>query len=124
VYSGENLIKHIDGQTGETLAAVEVRAVDNLKWTADRSKLLAASFVGNEGSEAFARCVTSDVGVCPIAYAIVEVDPETLAKFTLFQNPMAPMGAGTVGLRVGSNLYVGTFSGNRILQVHLGGSHE
>ncbi len=60
-----------------------------------------------------------DVELCPIAFAIVELDPETLATAILFEKPGAPMGAGTVGLKVDSMLFIGSFSGNRILQVDL-----
>lgn len=57
-------------------------------------------------------------------FAIVEVDPETLAITILFDKSRAPMGAGTVGLKVDSTLFIGSFSGNRILQVDLSKSAQ
>jgi len=119
VYSGENALKKIDVETGAVLASAPLRSGDNVKWSADGSTLLASSFVGLIDSGAFARCMAPDVELCPIAFAIVELDPETLATAILFEKPGAPMGAGTVGLKVDSMLFIGSFSGNRILQVDL-----
>ena len=119
VYSGENALKKIDVKSGAVLASAVLRSGDNVKWSADGKTLLASSFVGAIDSDAFARCMAPDIELCPIAFAIVEVDPETLATTILFDKPGAPMGAGTVGLKVDSTLFIGSFSGNRILQVDL-----
>ncbi len=119
VYSADSLLKKIDADTGAVLASTTVRSPDNVKWSADGKSLLAASFVGTEGVEAFMQCMAADVEICPITFAIVELSPETLSKHTLFENPGAPMGGGTVGLKVDSTLFIGSFSGNRILQVDL-----
>ena len=119
VYSGENRLKKIDADRGEILATMALPSADNIKWSADGQTLLAASFVGSESSAEFARCMSPGVEICPIAFAIIEVDPMTLTKKILFENPHAPMGAGTVGLKVGTQLFIGSFSGNRILQVDL-----
>ncbi len=123
-YSGENRIKKLDGNSGAVLAEETVPAVDNVKWSADGSTLVAASFTGTQDSAVFAACTSSTVGVCPVDFAIVALAPATLATQILFENGAAPMGAGTVGLKVGSELFIGTFSGNRILRVDLGVEHE
>ena len=119
VYSGENRLKKIEADTGLILASIELPSADNIKWSADGQTLLAASFVGTESASEFARCMTLGVEICQIAFAIIELDPKTFSKTTLFENRRAPMGAGTVGLKVGSQLFIGSFSGNRILQVDL-----
>ena len=124
VYSGENRIKKLDPKTGAIHGIALVRAVDNLKWAEDGQTLLAASFIGEEGSEAFAACSFSTVGICPIAFEIVELNPDSLATSTLFSNPRAPMGAATVGLKFNADLFIGSFSGNRLLQVNLAERHE
>ena len=124
VYSGENLLKKIDAKSGTVLAATTVRAADNVKWSADGKSLVAASFVGSASTADFTRCGSSDIGICPIPFAVVELDPGSLSQTKLFENPDAPMGAGTVGLKVGSTLFIGTFSGNRILQVDLSQAQE
>ncbi|RLQ21037.1 hypothetical protein DWB85_14150 [Seongchinamella sediminis] len=119
VYSGENLVKKIDAQSGEVLDSAVVKSVDNIKWSADAQVLVAASFTGSASVDDFARCTSAELGVCPIAFSIVELNPGSLEEQTLFYDPNAPMGAGTVGLKVGSTLFIGTFSGNRILQVDM-----
>ena len=119
IYSGENRLKKIDAEKGEILDSMELPSADNIKWSADGQTLLAASFTGSESSAEFARCMSPGVEICPITFAIIEVDPMTLAKKILFEDANAPMGAGTVGLKVGSQLFIGSFSGNRILQVDL-----
>jgi hypothetical protein len=40
----------------------------------------------------------------------------------IYTSDGSPMGAGTVGLQVGNELFVGSFAGDRILRVDLGGS--
>lgn len=119
VYSGESLVKKIDARGGGVLGSTTIKSADNIKWSADGKTLIVASFVGSESSEEFVNCSSPDRGICPIAFAIIQLDPDTLENTTLFQNVDAPMGAGTVGLKVDSILFVGTFSGNRILQVDL-----
>ena len=119
IYSGENLLKKIDVKTGTILASTSLRSGDNVKWSADGDTILAASFVGTEDNSVFARCLSSEMAVCPIAFAIIELDPNTLSKVTLFENARAPMGAGTVGIKIDSSLFIGSFSSNRLLQVNL-----
>ncbi|WP_157976578.1 hypothetical protein [Parahaliea mediterranea] len=119
VYSGENVVKKIDSERGIVIDSTPVKSADNIKWSADGETLLVASFVGSQAIEDFAHCTSAEVGVCPIAFSIIELEPEQLAKKTLFDNRAAPMGAGTVGIKVKDTLFIGTFSGNRILQVEL-----
>ena len=119
VYSGENKIKMIDVKSSEILLSTTVPAADNIKWSSERNTLVAASFDRSESSDAFSRCVSSAIEICPVRFSIVELNPNTLAKQTIFENQDAPMGAGTVGLKLGSTLFIGTFSGNRILEVNL-----
>ena len=119
VYSGESRLKKIDVKTGAVVASATVDSADNVKWSADGKTLLAASFVGPVSSKEIARCSSGNVEICHIAFAIVELDPDTLSKVTLFENPDAPMGGGTTGLKVDSTLFIGSFAGNRILQVDL-----
>lgn len=119
VYSGERRLKKIDAVTGAVLVSTNLPSADNIKWSADGKTLLAASFVGSEGGDVFAACMSPGIELCPIAFAIIELDPETLSKQTLFENPDAPMGAGTVGMKVGSQLFIGSFASNRLLQVDL-----
>ena len=52
--------------------------------------------------------------------SIVAVDPESMTILeTVYESKGAPMGAGTVGLQVGDELFIGSFKGDRILRVEL-----
>jgi len=123
VYSGENLLKKIDTRTGKLVASTQLAHADHLNWEAAGKTLLAASFSGSQSNEIFAACMVPDVEVCPIPFAIVEIEPGTLASKVLFQNTSAAMGAGTVGMKVGSRLFIGSFAGNRLLEVELNTKH-
>lgn len=101
--------------TGEVIrfqrngAAVEKQVMkveivpDNLRWTPDGRKILAA---GNNA------CGTPP---CPRGWKVLEIDPATLAA-----QPVAGldrstgMQGATVGIRVGDEIWIGTYSGNRI----------
>jgi len=113
----EGKVLRIDRASGRALGSADVAGPDNSTWAPD-GRLLVASFTGPLW-ETLA-CDGIERGACPIAFEIVAVDPETLATETLYRGGGAPMGAGTVGLRVGDELFVGTFAGDRILRVKLG----
>jgi hypothetical protein len=110
-------VLRIDRASGELRGSAEVAGPDNSTWAPD-GRLLVASFVGPLW-ETLA-CDGIERGSCPVAFEIVAVDPETLATETLYRGGGAPMGAGTVGLRVGDELFVGSFAGDRILRVAIG----
>ena len=112
-------VHRIDRATGSLEASAEVAGPDNSTWAPD-GRLLVASFTGPLWETL--RCDGIEHGACPVAFEIVAVDPETLETETVYRGGGAPMGAGTVGLRVGDELFVGSFAGDRILRVDLGGS--
>jgi hypothetical protein len=73
--------------------------VDNIRWAADGS-LLAAG----QGGAATAQTLN-----------IVKINPETLAVRDVIREPAtAAFGAGTVAIEVGSQIWVGSFRGDRI----------
>ena len=103
--------------TGKVEASASVRGPDNSTWAPDGSLLVAS--IRAAGSEDFAVCNPLPRGACPIPFAIVAVDPATMQARDLYAVGGAPMGAGTVGLQVGSALFVGSFAGDRVLRVDL-----
>jgi len=73
--------------------------VDNIRWAADGS-ILAAGQGGTPPNQ------TSN---------IVKINPETLAVRDVIREPSTPtFGAGTVAVEVGSQIWVGSFRGDRI----------
>lgn len=119
-YSGSGLVKKVALHNGEVLAEVQVSSPDNIKWSADRRSLLVASLRAPLGDiDSFRICMEGEPEYCPIPFAIVELDPQTFDASTLFENSDAPMGGGTVGMKLNNRLYIGSFAGNRILRVDL-----
>ena len=110
-------VHRIDRSSGAETGSADVSGPDNSTWAPD-GRLLVASFTGPLWSTL--ACDGLEVGACPVAFEIVAVDPATLATETLYRGEGAPMGGGTVGLRVGDELFIGSFAGDRILRVQLG----
>ena len=54
-----------------------------------------------------------------MAFQVVALDPKTMAMETLFSHEGAPMGAGTSAVKMGKWLYIGSFSGDRLIRVEL-----
>ncbi len=110
-------LSRIDLATGQLTGRADVPTLDNATWAPDGS-LLVASLEPIE-NELFMDCLGMTSGACPIDFRIVAVDPGTLATRVLFDGRGSPMGAGTVGLQLGDELFVGSFAGDRILRVRL-----
>lgn len=80
---------------------VEIGA-DNLRWTPD-GKILAA---GNN---------TCGTPPCPPGWKVIEIDPATLAARTVAASGRTTgMAGATVGIRVGNEIWVGTYQCDRI----------
>ena len=114
--SGANEVRRIDRETGEIAARGAVPGPDNSTWAPDGS-LLVASLTGGLGD--LAGCQDLESGQCGAPFEIVALDPDTLARRGVLYRGEGrpPMGGGTVGLRVGDDLLIGTFAGDRILRV-------
>ena len=114
--SGAGEVRRIDRATGEIAARGAVPGPDNSTWAPDGS-LLVASLTGGLGD--VAACQDLESGQCAGPFEIVALDPDTLARRGVLYRGEGtpPMGGGTVGLRVGPDLLIGTFAGDRILRV-------
>ena len=116
--SGENSIRKVDVASGRELGRASVATPDNITWSPD-GRLLVASLKGFN-AEDFTACGALERGACPIAFEIVAVDPETMTHLgVVYASDGRTMGAGTVGLQIGQELFIGSFKGDRILRVSL-----
>jgi hypothetical protein len=86
--------------------------VDNLRWTKD-GKILAASLRGSSFS-LFRDCANLKSGACGQEFAVVEINPKTLAWKELIHNQGSPIGLVTSAVKIGSRIYMGTAMGDRI----------
>jgi hypothetical protein len=110
-------LRRIDRATGEVTGHAELGSLDNSTWAPDGVLLVAHLIAGD--TEDFQQCTDLRGGACPIPFQIVAVDPETMETSVRFDSAGSPMGAGTVGLQVGDELFIGSFAGDRILRVDL-----
>ena len=83
---------------------------DNLTWTAD-GKLIAAGIKGVNGN-----CPETSDDPCLQGMVVAEVDPESLQVTVLHDNEGRALINGTsVGIKVGTSVYVGSFQGDRLV---------
>ena len=100
-------------------ASVAIARPDNLTWAGD-GRLLVASHTGSIGD--MLACSDLGGGACPLAFAIVAIDPESMATEVIFENEGAPMGAGTAAIERNGELFIGSFAGDRIIRLRMGGA--
>ncbi len=110
---GSREIHRLDLDGGGRPARTSVRLAhrpDNLTWTADGRLLVA----GQAGSlRQVLGCGQVERGSCGLPYGVYAIDPESLEATLLFEGE----GAASVALEVGDQIFVGTFSGDRIERV-------
>ncbi len=83
---------------------------DNLRWT-EAGRLIVAG--QNARPESLFGCVEREIP-CPSGFTVAEIDPATMETTTLFVGGDSDFGGATVALRVGTEIWVGSFRGNRI----------
>ena len=119
--TAEHSVRKIEVATGRELGRATVDTPDNARWSPD-GRVLIASLARDLTGADFGACVAIQAGACTIPFKIVALDPDTMTIVeTLYETDGVPMGAGTVGLRVGDDLFIGSFHGDRILRVDLSG---
>jgi hypothetical protein len=111
-------VRAVEIATGRTLGEADVALPDNSTWGPD-GRLWVASLRGSVLE--IRACDDLPRGACPIGFAIVAVDPEHFTTEVMYAGDGITMGAGTVGVPLGAELFVGSFAGDRILRVALGG---
>lgn len=114
-----NRVRAVELASGRTLGEAEVASPDNSSWGPD-GRLYVASLTAP--ALELQACNTLEQGACPSRFEIVAIDPESFETEVVYTSDGVTMGAGTVGLPSGDELFVGTFAGDRILRVKLGRS--
>jgi hypothetical protein len=109
-------VRKIARRSGELLGSVEVPSPDNLNWTPD-GKLLVASH--NAPMNEIMACAQLQKGQCPFHFAIMLLDPAEMRATAVYENVGPPMGAGTSALRIGNEIIIGSFAGDRLLRAKL-----
>jgi len=113
LYAG-NEIRRLDRVTGKQTGHAEVVQVDNMAWD-QQGSILAASHTGSKLDQL--TCTKNHGKTCGFGYTIVRIHPESMASENLFvHNGGSPMGAATVALQTVDAIYLGSFSGDRIIR--------
>lgn len=110
-------VREHDLETGDVLNRIDVPMPDNSSLTAD-GQLLVASH--DASLVALLMAIASGAEERnAIAYEIVAVDTDSFASRVIFRSEGEDMGGGTIAQRVGKDLYIGAFRGDRMLRVTL-----
>ncbi|MEJ6007084.1 hypothetical protein WG899_16140 [Paucibacter sp. AS339] len=109
-----NEIRKLDRVSGKLIGSTHMERPDNLSWDS-QGFLLAASLTGSR-LENFI-CIQHTGETCGLAFQIYRIDPKDMSKQLLFAHEGAPMGAATVAQPLGDALYLGSFTGDRILKI-------
>ncbi len=109
-------VRKLDLASGEVTAVYAGGSPDNSTWASD-GRLLVATHTG--GLADGMGCQGLESGSCAFAFSIVSLDPDDLTASTVLSHEGPPMGAATVALEHGGQLYLGTFAGDRIARLPL-----
>jgi hypothetical protein len=86
---------------------------DNLSWSREGTILTA----GIPDAASVRECVAKGAEVCDDAFEVSEIDPRAMTARTIANGPAGLIGGASVAVRLGDALYVGAFSGDRVLRI-------
>ena len=115
-YSAKQVRKY--SLISETLQGVaDIENPDNSAWD-PRGRLLVTTHVyrWNNLTDGFPE---DDGSPMPLHFAVVALDPDSMATERIFQHEGPPMGGATVAVVAGQYMYMGTYAGDRIIKVPL-----
>ena len=113
IYFGGEMLK-LDRMSGKRLGSLPIHKGDNLAWDS-KGALLNVSHTGPLSEEVL--CMKQPGRTCALEYQVHRIDPKTLKSEVLFAHVGAPMGAATVAREANGSLYLGTFTGNRMVKM-------
>lgn len=110
--SGANVVLKFDRATGKLLGSAPVQQPDNLSW--DRNgQLLVAGYGGNRADQM--ECAKKPGSNCSGAIDIERIDPDTMQTSVALKHAGPPIGTASIARQVGEQLYIGSFTGDRIV---------
>ena len=86
---------------------------DNLSWSREGTILTA----GIPSAASVRECWIKGAEVCDDAFEVSEIDPAAMTARTIASGPAGQLGGASVAVRLGEALYVGAFSGDRVLRI-------
>lgn len=87
---------------------------DNITWTKDRKKMLAAGVKGARGD-----CPAGSGNPCLGQFGVAEIDPAKMSATAIFdsEGKGALISGVSVALEVGNSIYIGAFQGDRLVRI-------
>jgi hypothetical protein len=113
-WTGRQVLKYDRGAAAIVGRVALAFLPDNLSWTPQGTILVA----GIPDAAGLRACVKSGAASCDDAWVVSEIDPESMTARTLASGPTGQLGGASVAVRVGDALYVGAYSGDRILRIN------
>ena len=113
VYFGDE-VRKLDRSSGKKLGSATVSHADNLAWD-NQGMLLAASHNGSLSEQM--TCFGEPGSTCSLPFTLTRIDPQNMHSEVILTHGGAPMGAATVAREVDGYLYLGSFSGDRIVRL-------
>ena len=113
VTSGNEILK-LDRVSGKKLATAKIISPDNLAWD-QHGYLLVASLSGSKFEHL--DCIKHPGETCGLGFSILRINPETMETENIFHHQGTPMGAATVAQQIGDSLFLGSFTGDRIIKI-------
>ncbi|SDU18034.1 hypothetical protein SAMN05216296_2242 [Pseudomonas pohangensis] len=113
LYFGDE-VRKLDRISGKKLGSAAVSHADNLAWDAQGMLLVAAH---NGSLSELSACFDKPGATCSLPFSIIRIDPQSMHSEVILEHGGAPMGAATVARQVGGDLYLGSFTGDRIVRL-------
>jgi hypothetical protein len=116
---GEDKVRVVDTNSQKVLTELDIQSADNSNWDVTQAdKLLVASHDFNFLS--MSECMSGGDNNCVSPFEIIELDSVDYSQQSLVVSDGRFFGAATAAVRLADQIYIGSFSGNRILIAPVG----
>ncbi len=114
---GSSEFVRLQRSDGSERTSIVIPHPDNLTWSRDGRLLVTAH---SAPLTQLMSCQSIEEGACGTSFAVYAIDPETLKPALLLEHAGGPpMGAGSVAVQIGDEIFIGSFVGDRIVRSRL-----
>lgn len=106
-------VRKIDLLTGTVVGTASVPHPDNASWAEDGRLLVTGAAPGANSASCFA---TPELP-CLNAFHVYAIDPVSMNAERIFTHSGPPFGGGTIAVQYGTDLFIGSFAGDRVMAV-------